>query len=141
MKTFTFRYIPQNSKVHIITKTIPPKITTSEGIFRTHIYSAPFMGADDMIRNAVVAYQCGYISRSQVDIILSDNQDIKDIEHKEIPLMDLQGYCDSISMPLIVVLNAFCELNGKHEVQEVYFYEGRLKDDDHKTFRVKNKRP
>lgn len=126
MKKFTYRYIPQNSKVYAISKVISPKQTA---IFRSQVYTEPYMGSDCMARNAVLAYQNESMCAMKLRMLMYEN-DIEDIEFFELPLIDLQGYCDYIAMPLTVVVNTHCERETRDECCEVYFYEGRIKHDE-----------
>jgi hypothetical protein len=60
----------------------------------------------------------------------------------ETTVIDLQGFCDSISMPLMVVLSESSDLATRELCKEVYFYEGKLRDDDANKawLRLKNKK-
>lgn len=100
------------------------------------MYSEPFMGADDMVRNAVLAYSDKLQCRSQLDYLDSLHCDLH-ATCMEVSLIDLQGHCDNIAMPLTVVLNSYCDIDTRVENREVYFYEGRLKADDEFIFNKK----
>jgi len=134
MKKFTFRYIPNNSKVYVISKAVNPQALTTKGIFQSMVYTEPFMGADDMIRNAVLAYQDESVCCMMLNL-MKEEKEMKDVESKELDLIDLKGYCDSIAMPLTVLLSVHCDIESKSENREVYFYEGRTRPDNEFTFK------
>lgn len=110
MASYTFRYLNPNEMVYVIRST-----TT-----RRSLYSEPYNNRVGNIRNAVVAYKdsvvCNYIMKEMV---------LKDVYMEKVQLIDLEGTCAELRMPLNVVLNEFCDINEKREYKEIFFFENK----------------
>lgn len=126
-KCFTFRYMTQDAKVYLVKKS-PVEPRTDNGVFHSHILSEPFSGSSHEVRNAIVAYICPSICELKCQMCASD--DASTVEAIEMNLIDVQGFCDSLGMPLLVTLMECCELETRQERAEVMFYEGKIRNDD-----------
>jgi hypothetical protein len=140
-KCFTFRYFPLDAKVYMIKKSLVVP-TTGNGLFNSMVLSEPYVGSDKDMRNAIVAYPCKRIC--DMKLVEASKLSFPDwkVECVETSVIDLQGFCDSLSMPMMVVLSESSDLATRDLCKEVYYYEGRLKDDDTNKawLRLKNKK-
>ena len=112
---YTFKYLNPNEMVYVIRRC------------KHTFYSEPYNNNRGNVRNAVVAYK---------DSVICDRK-MKDIVGgayiEKVQLIDLEGTCAELQMPLNVVLNEFCDINDRFEYKEIFFFEN--KEDDEFTMK------
>lgn len=105
---------------------------SDQGMFSAHVLSEPFTKSSPHdTRNAIVAYTCPSLSNAKR--VICDTNHLEEgwiIECIEMSLIDVQGYCDSVGMPLMVILSERCDMDTRQEHADVFFYERKLRDDD-----------
>lgn len=112
MTSYTFKYLNPNEMVYVIKR---------RAITKHSLYSEPYNNNRGNIRNAVIAYK---------DILICTNK-MKEIGVgaatyvEKVQLIDLEGTCAELQMPLNVVLNEFCDINDRLEYKEIFFFENK----------------
>ena len=118
-KMYTFRYLSPDVKVYLINKRIPGELKSLQ---RSHIYSEVY--SDN--RNAVLAYTI-----KDMCVMKAEDMKISNIYVAEINLLDLEGICNSLNMPLNVILKEYCDVDEKIEYKEIFFYDNKKYDDEY----------
>jgi len=107
MTVYTFKYLNPNEMVYVI-----------RGNKRS-LYSEPYTNRGN-VRNAVIAYKDSMICHSKIKEL-----SIKAIAIEKVQLIDLEGTCAELQMPLNVVLNEYCDITDRREYKEIFFFENK----------------
>lgn len=142
IKEYIYRYIDTNKAVYVI-KRIKSNKTPN---FKHDMYSEPYYNKERKeMRNAIIAYTNKEMCYQKVNSLkllntqydpkytLYSNDEYIQVFEEE--LIDLEGYCLNISMPLNVIINAYCVLDEKKEYNEIFYYDS----DKDKLFMKKGK--
>lgn len=116
-RRYTFRYLGPDTGVHIITR--------AKGVhmMKGHIYSEAMYLKGSAGVNTVLAF----LHEGHATQYISLRGGKGGVEETNaVKLIDLQGHCDKLRMPLAVFLNGYCELDGEGAMTaEVYYYINR----------------
>ena len=121
-KLYTFRYLSPDAKVYLINKSISGD---KKSLQRSHIYSELFGE-----RNAVIAYADKDMCERKVNELLAPLNS-GSIYAEKVTLLDLEGHCNVLNMPLNVVLDEYCDFEEEVECREVFFYDNKKYDDEY----------
>lgn len=142
IKEYVYRYIDTNKPVYVIKRIKSNNIPN----YKYEIYSEPYYSKERKeLRNAIIAYTNKDMCYQKVNTLklynshyspkysLYNNNEYVKVFKEE--LIDLEGYCLNISMPLNVIINEYCILDEKKEYNEIFFYDS----DKDKMFLKKEK--
>ncbi len=122
MTLYTFKYLSPNENVYVIKK------RAIHGAHRGFYYSEPYKRGD--VRNVVLAYKDKTMIHSRMKEIMNDME--VDIYVDKVQLIDLEGYCAELQMPLNVVLNEYCDVSDRKIYKEIFYFENKV-DDEYTT--------
>jgi hypothetical protein len=114
MTSYAFKYLNPNEMVYVI------KRRNSTFPYKHPLYSEPYNKGD--IRNAIIAYKDHSLCASKTKEIKAS---LDDIYIEKIALIDLEGNCAELQMPLNVVLNEYCDLSDRKEYKEIFYFENK----------------
>ena len=120
IQNYNFRFYSDNQKVFHIQRKLPDMITSSS----YQNFSTPmYITKDKCIRNVLIAFPeqtyCNYVV-SQLD-----NIDISELIIKDNSLKELKYMSDIMKVPLVVLMNASCDLEFKNEIFEVFYHNNK----------------
>ncbi len=114
MKEYIYRYLDNNRPVYVIKR-------ACKDIGKPQIYSEPYYSKERReARNAIVAYVDKELCYQKLFIL--QNTDTS-LYIKQYELIDLEGKCLSLAMPLNVVINEYCDIEEKKEYSEIFYYD------------------
>jgi len=119
-RSYTFKYIKPSSQVYVISQIKPPMTHPSN--LRNSIYTEQYLDTNAVV--AFVDYNHCYGK--------SLNINAQTYVHAT-SVLDLQGICGILKLPMNVILHAYCDVEDKVEHMEIYFYNFQ-KDDEHLKF-------
>lgn len=113
----SFRYIPPNSKVYVITDATKRKaVTAYESFFTRPMYTEPYYSKDqNEQRNAVVGFVEQDICMAKVKHI--KHEDLTHVDVHQVDLWELKEHAHTLVMPLIVYVT----------YTELYYYAAHKK--------------
>lgn len=125
VRKYAFRYLGPDTKVHVLRKGVDPV----HSIHKVHIYSEPLRVREKRdVENTVIAFLQQEHAREYMSLLvprLNGKGGAAGLAMYAIGLIDLQGHCDKMRMPLGVVIDGYCDIGDKSETLEIYYYKNR----------------
>jgi hypothetical protein len=103
-----FKYLNNNNNVYIITRKQKYNFKT---VYNNEIFTHPYKN-----NNVITAFLNKNLANEKIKLLKIDKYNIEEISVK-----DLKYIKELFHMPLFIILNEYCEIYDKTNIQEVYY--------------------
>jgi hypothetical protein len=126
IKQYSFRFLADSRPVFYINKMAKCQ---PRNFYSSLLYTEPFYSKErDEVRNVIVGYTSKGIGASKLAEVLREDTSIRGADNdylvtmEKMPLEHFKHLSSVLKIPLVVIVNSFCDMEDQTEHYELYYH-------------------
>ena len=134
---YSFKYMDDCRKIYYLTQNTPKKNPT---FYNRKLYTTPFENRKGETMNVLLGYSLESACIQKINDLETIGKLYEGLKIETVPLKDFKYLSSALNIPLIVLLNSYCDVYNQEEHSELFYYfDTKRYSDNHSFTKFRNK--